>query len=70
MITTVYALTRQVTGSPGHGEPGTPYLTLLTDGVWFNLGNPHPFFTTEEAAEKYKNDNKLTARVTPIELRS
>ena len=70
MTTIVYALTREVTGPAGHGEPGNPYLSLLTDGEWFDLGNPHPLFTTEKAAEKYLKDNDLHAEVIPLELRS
>ena len=70
MITTVYALTRIVKGPAGHGEPGEPYLSLLTDGSWFTLGNPHPLFTTQEAAHEYMKSNKLLATVTPLELRS
>ncbi len=69
MITTVFALTQETAGPSGHGEPGTPYLTLLTDGEWYSLGNPHPLFTTKEGAEKYVTDNELDATVTPLELR-
>lgn len=69
MIKTVFALVRKVTGPAGHGEPGEPYLTLLTDGSWFNLGNPHPLFTTREKAEHYLTTNKLKATIKEIELR-
>lgn len=69
MTKTVFALVREAAGPAGHGEPGEPYLTLLTDGEWFNLGNPHPLFTTRPAAEHYKTSNKLMAKVLEIELR-
>lgn len=69
MTKSVFALVRVFTGAPGHGEPGQPHLTLLTDGVWFDLGNPHPMFTTREKAEHYLTSNKLTAKIKEIELR-
>ncbi len=47
----VYAITKQVEGPAGHGEPGMPYLALLTDGKWFDLGKPFPIFYSFEDAE-------------------
>lgn len=51
-MNTVYVLTHKVRGPAGHGEPGIPYLALLTEGDWYSVGTPFPAFTTQEAAEK------------------
>lgn len=69
MKTTIFALVNKVTGPAGHGEPGEPYLALLTDGEWFNIGNPHPLFTSRKAAEHYRDSNNLIASVKELELR-
>ena len=53
---TVFVLTQEVTGPAGHGEPGTPYLTLKTNGEWYTLGDPAPAFSTKEKAEEYKKE--------------
>jgi len=51
---TIFILTSEQRGAPGHGEPGIPYLTLRTDGNWYTLGKPVSAFSTKEKAEAYK----------------
>lgn len=47
----VYAITKKTETAGGHGSPGSPYLSLASDGECFKLGNPLPVFTSKECAE-------------------
>lgn len=62
MKTAIFALVNESTGPE-------PHLALLTDGEWFNLGNPHPLFTSRNSAEHYRDSNSLIATVHELELR-
>ena len=67
---TVYAITKEIRGPQGHGEPGQPYLCLVTDGEWFDLGEPLPMFKTKEDAESARKefDEYNFYKVIPLNL--
>ncbi|KKM89690.1 hypothetical protein LCGC14_1246210 [marine sediment metagenome] len=69
-MTIVYAIVHNMSGPPGHGDPGPPYLALAEDGNGYELGIPFPVFTSEAKAEEYRvlHDRFKFYRILPLDL--
>ena len=67
----LYAITQEVTGPRGHGEPGMPYLALATYDEGYTLGAPLPLFTSEEQAEEARSRMRYgdLYKVTPLQVK-
>jgi len=69
-MNSIFLIVREVRGPHGHGEPGEPYLSLHTDGEWFDLGEPSPALDSERKAENFRTsfDKYNSYKVKEIKL--
>lgn len=65
----IYVIVKDVSGPPGHGEPGQEYYALAADG-FYDKGTPYPAFYYENEAQEFIVNNKLgyNAKVLPLNV--
>lgn len=66
----VYAIVADTTGPQGHGEPGTPYVSLVFEESRYTIAKPTPLFKIKGEATQYMIDRGLNwKRIIELELR-
>jgi len=56
MKESIFLIVKEGFEPKSHGEPGEPSLILATDGAWYDLGGPLPWFRSEVVAERYRKE--------------